>query len=91
MRRDNGTTERVATFSDGVIAVIITIMVLELKAPEDPNLSAILSLWPTLVSYVVSYAFIAIIWINHHHLLHFVRVASPPSSGSISCTCSSCH
>lgn len=77
MRRDNGTTERVATFSDGVIAVIITIMVLELKAPEDPNLSAILSLWPTLVSYVVSYAFIAIIWINHHHLLHFVRVASP--------------
>jgi uncharacterized membrane protein len=60
-----------------MIAVIITIMVLELKAPEDPKLAAILSLWPTLVSYVVSYAFIAIIWINHHHLLHFVRVASP--------------
>jgi uncharacterized membrane protein len=77
MRRDNTTTERVAAFSDAVIAVIITVMVLELKAPADPGLAAILSLWPTLVSYVVSYVFIAIIWINHHHLLHFVRVASP--------------
>ncbi|HEY4210242.1 MAG TPA: TMEM175 family protein [Steroidobacteraceae bacterium] len=77
MRRDTTATERVAAFSDAVIAVIITIMVLDLKAPEDPKLTAILALWPTLLSYVVSYLFIAIIWINHHHLLHFVRVASP--------------
>lgn len=76
-RRDNTPTERIAAFSDAMIAVIITIMVLELKAPEDPKLNAILALWPTLVSYVVSYAFIAIIWINHHHLLQLVREISP--------------
>jgi uncharacterized membrane protein len=76
MRRDITTTERIGAFSDAVIAVIITIM-LELKAPDDPKLTAILSLWPTLISYVVSYVFIAIIWINHHHLLNFVRVGSP--------------
>ena len=77
MRREITTPERVGAFSDGVIAVIITIMVLELKAPDDPRLTAVLSLWPTLISYVVSYLFIAIIWINHHHLLHFVRASSP--------------
>jgi len=77
MRRDITTAERLGAFSDAMIAVIITIMVLELKAPDDPKLTAILSLWPTLVSYVVSYLFIAIIWINHHHLLHFVHAASP--------------
>jgi hypothetical protein len=47
MRRDITTAERLGAFSDGMIAVIITIMVLELKAPDDPNLTAILSLWPT--------------------------------------------
>jgi uncharacterized membrane protein len=47
-------------------------MVLELKAPEQPAFSALLPLWPTAISYVVSYAFIAIIWINHHHLMRFV-------------------
>lgn len=69
--------ERMGAFSDAVIAVIITIMVLELKPPEGPTLSAIAPLWPTALSYAVSYLFIAIIWMNHHHLLRFVRHADP--------------
>jgi uncharacterized membrane protein len=60
-------------FSDAVIAVIITIMVLDLKAPEQPTFKALAGLWPAALSYVVSYFFIAIIWINHHHLMRFVR------------------
>ncbi|MFW8585171.1 TMEM175 family protein [Rhizobium beringeri] len=70
------TTERVSAFSDALIAVIMTIMVLELKAPESPEITAMLALWPTLVSYALSYLFIAIIWINHHHLLRLVHFAS---------------
>ena len=65
--------DRLSTFSDAVIAVIITIMVLELKAPERATFGALLDLWPTALSYAVSYLFIAIIWINHHHLMRFVR------------------
>ncbi len=65
--------ERLGAFSDAVIAVIITIMVLELKAPEQATFAALLDLWPTALSYAVSYLFIAIIWINHHHLMRFVR------------------
>jgi uncharacterized membrane protein len=65
--------ERLAAFSDAVVAVIITIMVLELRAPETPSLTALVALWPTALSYAVSYLFIAIIWINHHHLIRLVR------------------
>ncbi len=65
--------ERLGAFSDAVIAVIITIMVLELKAPATASFPALADLWPNLVSYAVSYLFIAVIWINHHHLLRFVR------------------
>jgi uncharacterized membrane protein len=61
MRRDNTTTERIATFSDGMIAVIITIMVLELKAPEDPKLSAILSLTELAALPVAIYAAIFVL------------------------------
>ena len=68
-----GSAARLGAFSDAVIAVIITIMVLELKAPDQPTLSALVSLWPTALSYAVSYLFIAIIWTNHHHLMRFVR------------------
>ncbi|HEY4250361.1 MAG TPA: TMEM175 family protein [Roseomonas sp.] len=71
------TPERLGAFTDAVIAVIITIMVLELKAPEDAALSALLPLWPTAVSYALSYLFIAIIWLNHHHLLRFVDRVTP--------------
>jgi uncharacterized membrane protein len=66
-------TERIGAFSDAVIAVVITIMVLELKAPSRSGLQALWPLWPIAVSYAVSYLFIAIAWINHHHLLQFVR------------------
>jgi uncharacterized membrane protein len=67
------TPERLSAFSDAVIAVIITIMVLALTAPERGAFAALLDLWPTALSYAVSYLFIAIIWINHHHLMRFVR------------------
>lgn len=62
--------DRLAAFSDGVIAIIITIMVLELKAPHEPSFAALLALWPVFFSYVLSFVYIAIYWNNHHHLLH---------------------
>ncbi len=65
-----------AAHSDAVFAVIVTVMVLELTAPEEPALSALWPLWSTAISYAVSYLFIAIIWINHHYLM---RLVGPPS------------
>jgi len=70
------TPERLEMFSDAVFAVIITIMVLDLKPPAEATLKALLPLWPTALSYVVSYFFIAIIWVNHHHLLRFTHEAT---------------
>lgn len=70
------TSERLAAFSDGVFAVIITIMVLDLKPPTQATLRALLPLWPVALSYVVSYLFIAIIWVNHHYLFRFARTAT---------------
>jgi uncharacterized membrane protein len=69
-------TERLVAFTDAVFAVIITIMVLDLRPPADERLSALLSLWPTALSYAVSYLFVAIIWINHHRLLLFANEAT---------------
>ena len=69
--------ERLAMFSDGVFAVLITVLVLELRPPETPTLAALMSLWPTWLSYAVSYVFIAIVWANHHHLLHYASEATP--------------
>jgi uncharacterized membrane protein len=63
-------------FTDAVFAVIITIMVLDLRPPADARLSALLPLWPTALSYAVSYLFVAIIWINHHRLLLFAHEAT---------------
>ncbi len=63
-------TTRVEAFSDGVLAIILTIMVLELKIPHDDSLQAILHLWPVLVSYLLSFLYVGIYWNNHHHLLH---------------------
>ena len=68
--------DRLAAYSDAVFAVIVTVMVLELRAPDEPSFSALWPLWPTAVSYAVSYLFIAIIWINHHYLMRFV---GPPT------------
>src|SRR6266568_1718028 len=61
---------RLEAFSDGVIAVIITIMVLELKAPHGTDLAALAPLAPALLSYVLSFVFVGIYWNNHHHMLH---------------------
>ena len=61
---------RLEAFSDGVIAVIITIMVLEMKAPHGAELSALVPIWPVFVSYVLSFVYVGIYWTNHHHLLH---------------------
>jgi len=64
------TTSRMEAFSDGVIAIIITIMVLELRAPHDTNLAGLRPLVPVFGSYVMSFIFVGIYWSNHHHLLH---------------------
>jgi uncharacterized membrane protein len=74
--------ERLGAFSDGVIAVIITIMVLELKAPHVSGLNALLCLWPSFLSYALSYIFVGIVWINHHHLLRYVERANPAVIGT---------
>jgi uncharacterized membrane protein len=71
------TPERLSMFSDGVFAVLITVLVLELRPPELPTFKALLLLWPTWLSYAVSYLFIAIVWINHHHLFHYATEATP--------------
>lgn len=68
--------ERINAFSDGVFAIIITIMVLDLKKPEEVSFNALARLWPTWLSYTVSYLFIAIVWTNHHYLL---KKASRPT------------
>lgn len=60
-------------FSDGVLAIIITIMVLELRAPHDASLGALRPLWPVFLSYVLSFVYLAIYWTNHHHMLHVTR------------------
>ena len=62
--------ERLNAFSDGVIAIIITIMVLELKAPRSADLGALVQETPEFISYVLSFTYIAIYWNNHHHLIH---------------------
>ncbi len=64
------TKGRLEGFSDGVIAIIITIMVLELKVPHGANLAALRPLFPTFLTYALSFVFVGIYWSNHHHLLH---------------------
>jgi uncharacterized membrane protein len=67
---------RLEAFSDGVIAIIITIMVLEMKVPHDASLSALTPLLPVFLSYVLSFVYIGIYWNNHHHMLHATRDVS---------------
>src|SRR6266481_3937673 len=64
---------RMEAFSDGVVAIIITVMVLEMKAPRGPDLAALRPLIPVVLSYVLSFVFLGIYWSNHHHLLQAVR------------------
>jgi len=68
--------ERLLAFTDGVIAVIITIMVLEMKVPQDATLGALGSVIPVFLSYVLSFVYVAIYWNNHHHFFHLVRHVS---------------
>jgi uncharacterized membrane protein len=75
--RAKASPERLRTFSDAVFAVLITILVLELRPPEVPTVSGLLSLWPTGLSYAVSYLFIAVVWINHHYLMRYAAEATP--------------
>src|SRR5947209_4233245 len=64
---------RLEAFSDGVLAIIITVMVLELKRPDRPTFAAFLSLWPVLLSYVLSFVYVGIYWNNHHHMFHATK------------------
>jgi TMEM175 potassium channel family protein len=66
-------TTRLEAFSDGVMAILITIMVLELKPPHDPSPASLTQMWPTFFAYVLSFLIIAIYWVNHHHLIHLVH------------------
>jgi uncharacterized membrane protein len=71
------TPERLIFFSDAIFAVLITVLVLELRPPEQPTVAGFLALWPTWLSYAVSYVFIAIVWINHHYLARYATEATP--------------
>jgi uncharacterized membrane protein len=68
---------RLHLFSDAVFAVLITVLVLDLRPPAEHSFAALLLLWPTWVSYAVSYLFIAIVWANHHHLMGFAHTSTP--------------
>jgi uncharacterized membrane protein len=70
------TKNRLEAFSDGVIAIIITIMVLELKVPHGDGLAVLAPLAPVFYSYVLSFTYVAIYWNNHHHMFHTVRHVS---------------
>ena len=70
------TTNRLEAFSDGVIAIIITIMVLELRAPAQPTLAALMKVSPLFLSYALSFLVAAIMWVNHHHLIHAVHAVT---------------
>lgn len=70
------TPERLSALSDGVFAVLMTVLVLDLRPPEFPTFKALLLLWPTWLSYAVSYLFIAIVWTNHHYLMRYATEAS---------------
>ncbi|MGH7513899.1 MAG: TMEM175 family protein [Gemmatimonadales bacterium] len=77
MFRARATPERLNAFSDAIFAVLITVLVLELRPPAIPTFRALLGLWPTWLSYAVSYLFIAIVWTNHHHLMRYATEANP--------------
>lgn len=66
-------TTRLEAFSDGVIAIIITIMVLELRVPHDPTIDALKPILPVFMSYVLSFVYVGIYWNNHHHMLHVTK------------------
>jgi uncharacterized membrane protein len=76
MKARTASPDRLSLFSDAVFAVVITVLVLELKPPHSPSFEALVPLWPAALSYAVSYFFIAIVWVNHHHLLRHADTAT---------------
>lgn len=69
---------RLEAFSDGVLAIILTVMVLEMKVPQGDTLAALLPVTPTFLAYVLSFVYVGVYWSNHHHLLHTVRQVTGP-------------
>lgn len=69
--------ERLILFSDAVFAIIMTLLVLELRPPHGASWQALGGLWPSALSYAVSYLFLAIVWVNHHHVMRFAPAATP--------------
>lgn len=72
------TKSRLEAFSDGVIAILITIMVLEMKVPHGHDFAALKPVIPVFLSYVLSFVYLGIYWNNHHHMLHTVRTVTGP-------------
>jgi TMEM175 potassium channel family protein len=77
MKNQHAKIERFNAFSDGIFGVLITILVLDLRPPASPTFNALSSYWPSWLSYAVSYLFVAIVWVNHHHLLRCAEMATP--------------
>lgn len=67
---------RMEAFSDGVLAIIITIMVLELKVPHGDTMETLQELWPVFISYVLSFVYVGIYWNNHHHMIHTCKAVT---------------
>src|SRR5438132_13591454 len=84
-------TTRLEAFSDGVLAIIITIMVLELKVPHAVELAALKPVLPVLLSYVLSFINLGIYWNNHHHLFQVTEEVSGGISGPTFISCSGCR
>jgi uncharacterized membrane protein len=75
MQDKNMSTTRIEAFSDAVIAIIITIMVLEMRAPRGTSLNELFAIWPVFLSYILSFLVLAIYWVNHHQMLRLAKRA----------------
>jgi uncharacterized membrane protein len=85
------TKERLVAFSDGVIAIIITIMVLELKVPHGGDWADLAGVMPVFLAYVLSFVYLAIYWNNHHHMLHTVHHVNGAMLWATCTCCSGCR
>jgi uncharacterized membrane protein len=90
-RNSNMKTTRLEAFSDGVLAIIITIMVLELKVPHGSELAALKPVLPVLLSYVLSFVYVGIYWNNHHHLFQATEQVSAGILWANFISCSGCR
>ena len=78
MRTGRITSERLVALTDGVLAVVITIMVLEMRAPEGAGFASLWAVWPVFLSYVLSFVYVAIYWNNHHHFYRLIPHVTGP-------------